>query len=73
MVIEDFLLGLIGAITGILSLGFLIYKTWKEKPGLKVEVRDCHHWCQKPSSSNDPTKATSYLYAELIIHLNLLD
>jgi len=59
-------LGLIGTITGVLSFGILMYKTLKEKPKLNVEVRDCRHWCRKPSSSNDPTKAKSFLNAELL-------
>ncbi len=38
------IIAILGAITGSVSLGLIIYKTWREKPILSINVKDAYHF-----------------------------
>ncbi len=44
------IVAIIGAITGSVSLGVLIYKTWKEKPRLIFTIEDAYWYIHTPES-----------------------
>lgn len=51
---------IIGAVTGSVSLGVIIYKTWREKPKLSINVEDAYHF---------PPLNESYNFREFSISL----
>ncbi len=46
--IDNGILAIIGAITGTVSLGILIYKTWKEKPRLSIVIQKAWWYIHTP-------------------------
>lgn len=52
MLIDNWVLSIIGAITGTVSLGILIYKTWREKPQLSIVIQKAWWYIHTPE---DPT------------------
>lgn len=38
------IISIVGALTGSVSLGVIIYKTWREKPKLSINMEDAYHY-----------------------------
>jgi len=51
---------ILGAVTGSLSLVLIIYKTWREKPKLAINVEDAYHF---------PPVNESYHFREFLVGL----
>ena len=46
------IVGIVGAITGSLSLSVIVYKIWHEKPKLSINVEDVYHYPPPNESYN---------------------
>ena len=46
----EWIIAIIGAITGSVSLGILIYKTWKERPNLTLTVESSSWYVHHPDA-----------------------
>ncbi|TBR08514.1 MAG: hypothetical protein EPO62_06445 [Candidatus Nitrosotenuis sp.] len=50
--VENSIIAIIGALTGTVSLGIIIYKTWREKPRIIIAIENTYWYIHTPS---DPT------------------